>query len=132
MAAVVDLHRPNWKPTSNTEQQWRSLLARHIDPTIGPMPVADVSAADVVAVLDRVWDRPELARRTARPDLHHHEMGDGPRSARDRPHISRCLSAMPKHRHRPNHHRALHHRDLPRRAQQGARLRGSRRHQRGS
>ena len=55
MAAVIDLHRANWKPTSNTEQQWRSLLANHIDVTIGAMPVADVAATDVVAVLDRVW-----------------------------------------------------------------------------
>ena len=35
-------------------------------PTIGLKPVGDVAAADVVAVLDRVWDRPELARRTVR------------------------------------------------------------------
>ena len=40
-------------------------MKEHIAATIGPMPVADVAAADIVAVLDRVWDRPELARRTA-------------------------------------------------------------------
>ena len=112
MAAVVDLHRPNWKPTSNTEQQWRSLLARHIDPTIGPMPVADVSAADVVAVLDRVWDRPELARRTARRIATTMKWAMG-RGLRETDPTSAAVAAMPKHRHRPNHHRALHHRDLP-------------------
>ena len=112
MAAVIDLHRPNWKPTSNTEQQWRSLLARHIDPTIGPMPVADVSAADVVAVLDRVWDRPELARRTARRISTTMKWAMG-RGLRETDPTSAAVAAMPKLRHRPNHHRALHHSDLP-------------------
>ncbi len=112
MAAVVDLHRPNWKPTSNTEQQWRSLLAHHIDPTIGPMPVADVAAADVVAVLDRVWDRPELARRTARRISTTMKWAMG-RGLRETDPTSAAVAAMPKLRHRPNHHRALHHSDLP-------------------
>lgn len=108
MEAVIDLHRPNWKPTSNTEQQWRSLLAHHIDPTIGPMPVADVAAADVVAVLDRVWDRPELARRTARRISTTMKWAMG-RGLREIDPTSAAVAAMPKHRHRPNHHRALHH-----------------------
>ena len=112
MAAVIDLHRPNWKPTSNTEQQWRSLLAHHIGPTIGPMPVADVSAADVVAVLDRVWDRPELARRTARRISTTMKWAMG-RGLRETDPTSAAVAAMPKLRHRPNHHRALHHSDLP-------------------
>ena len=112
MEAVVELHRPNWKPTSNTEQQWRSLLAHHIDPTIGPMPVADVSAADVVAVLDRVWDRPELARRTARRISTTMKWAMG-RGLRETDPTSAAVAAMPKLRHRPNHHRALHHSDLP-------------------
>ncbi len=108
MAAVIDLHRPNWKLTSNTEQQWRSLLAHHIDPTIGPMPVAGVAAADVVAVLDRVWDRPELARRTARRISTTMKWAMG-RGLRDTDPTSAAVAAMPKLRHRPNHHRALHH-----------------------
>ncbi|MCY3650427.1 MAG: tyrosine-type recombinase/integrase [Acidimicrobiaceae bacterium] len=112
MEAVVELHRPNWKPTSNTEQQWRSLLAHHIDPTIGPMPIADVSAADVVAVLDRVWDRPELARRTARRISTTMKWAMG-RGLRETDPTSAAVAAMPKLHHRPNHHRALHHRDLP-------------------
>ena len=112
MAAVIDLHRPNWKATSNTEQQWRSLLANHIDATIGAMPVADVAAADVVAVLDRVWDRPELARRTAQRISTTIKWAMG-RGLRETDPTEAAVAAMPKHRHRPNHHRALHHSDLP-------------------
>ena len=111
MEAVIDLHRPNWKPTSNTEQQWQSLLANHIAATIGPTPVADVAAADVVAVLDRVWDRPELARRTARRISTTMKWAMG-RGLRETDPTAAAVAAMPKHRHRPNHHRALHHSDL--------------------
>ena len=111
MAAVIELHRPNWKPTSNTEQQWRSLLAHHIDPTIGAIAVADVAAADVVAVLDRVWGRPELARRTARRISTTMKWAMG-RGLRETDPTSAAVTAMPKLRDRPNHHRALHHSEI--------------------
>ena len=111
MAAVIELHRPSWKPTSDTERQWRSLLATHIDATIGPMPVAQVAAADVVAVLDRVWDRPELARRTARRISATMRWAMG-RGLRETDPVAAAVAAMPKLRHRPNHQRALHHSDL--------------------
>ena len=39
MHEVIVLHRPNWKPTSNTERQWWALLEHHIIPTIGLKPV---------------------------------------------------------------------------------------------
>ena len=111
MAAVIELHRNNWKPTSGTERQWRSLLANHIDATIGAMAVGEVAAADVVAVLDRVWDRPELARRTAQriSTTMKYAMGRGLRESDP---TAAAVAAMPKLRHRTNHQRALHHSDL--------------------
>ena len=111
MEAVIDLHRSGWKPTSNTEQQWRSLLAHHIAPTIGPKPVAEVTAADVVAVLDRVWDRPELARRTARRISTTMKWAMG-RGLRETDPTAGAVAAMPKHRAKVAHRRALHHSDL--------------------
>ena len=111
MDAVIDLHRPNWKPTSNTEQQWRSLLANHIAPTIGPKPVADVTAADIVSVLDRVWDRPELARRTVRRISTTMKWAMGRGLAESDP-TEAAKASMPKHRARVEHRRALHHSDV--------------------
>lgn len=108
MEAVIDLHRPNWKPTSNTEQQWRSLLVHHIDPTIGPKPVADVTAADIVSVLDKVWDRPELARRTVRRISTTMQWAMG-RGLADSDPTAAAKASMPKHRARVEHRRALHH-----------------------
>ena len=111
MREVIALHRPNWKPTSNTERQWWSLLENHIEPTIGPMPVADVAAADIVAVLDRVWDRPELARRTVRRISTTMKWAMG-RGLRETDPTGAAVAAMPKHRHRPSHHRALPHSEV--------------------
>ena len=111
MREVIVLHRPNWKPTSNTEQQWWSLLDNHINPTIGPKPIADVAAADVVEVLDRVWDRPELARRTARRISTTMTWSMG-RGLRETDPTAAAVAAMPKHRHKPQHHRALHHSEV--------------------
>lgn len=108
MREVILLHRPNWKPTSKTEQQWRALLAKHIDPTIGSMPIADVAAADVVSVLDRVWDRPELARRTVRRISTTMQWAMG-RGLRDSDPTPAAKASMPKLRHKTQHHRALHH-----------------------
>ncbi len=112
MAEVIDLHRPDWKPTSNTEQQWRSLLANHIAPTIGSMPVAEVKAADIVAVLDRVWDRPELGRRTARRISTTMRWAMG-RGLRETDPTAAAVAALPKRKNTVVHHRALHHSDLP-------------------
>ena len=112
MEEVVLLHRPNWKPTGNTEQQWRSLLKEHIAATIGPMPVADVAAANIVAVLDRVWDRPELARRTAQRISTTMTWAMG-RGLRETDPTAAAVAAMPKHRHRVTHYRSLHHSEVP-------------------
>ena len=111
MAEVIDLHRPDWKPTSNTEQQWRSLLANHIAPTIGSMPVAEVKAADILTVLDRVWDRPELARRTARRISTTMRWAMG-RGLRETDPTAAAVAALPKRNNNVVHHRALHHSDL--------------------
>ena len=111
MHEVIVLHRPNWKPTSNTERQWWALLEHHIIPTIGLKPVGDVAAADVVAVLDRVWDRPELARRTARRISTTMKWAMG-RGLRETDPTAGAVAAMPKHRAKVAHRRALHHRDL--------------------
>ena len=118
---VIALHRPNWKPTSSTEAQWRSLLERHIAPTIGPMPVAEVGVADVLAVLDRIWDKPETARRAARriSATMKWAMGRGLRETDPTP---AAVAALPRHRARVQHRRALHHSEV---AAALAKIRGS-------
>ena len=100
------------KPTSNTEQQWWALLEKHIDGTIGAMPVGEVAATDIVTVLDRVWDRPELARRTARRISTTMKWAMG-RGLRETDPTAAAVAAMPKHRRKPQHRRAVHHSEMP-------------------
>ena len=54
---------PGWRHPGHA-QDWMSSLRRHILPHIGQMPVCDVSSADVLDTLRRIWHvRPETARR---------------------------------------------------------------------
>ena len=54
---------PGWRHPGHA-QDWMSSLRRHVLPHIGQMPVCDVSSADVLQTLRRIWHvRPETARR---------------------------------------------------------------------
>ena len=54
---------PGWRHPGHA-QDWMSSLRRHVLPHIGHMPVCDVSSADVLHTLRRIWHvRPETARR---------------------------------------------------------------------
>ena len=57
---------PGWRHPGHA-QDWMSSLRRHVLPHIGQMPVCDVSSADVLDTLRRIWHvRPETARRVRR------------------------------------------------------------------
>ena len=54
---------PGWRHPGHA-QEWMSSLRRHVLPHIGHLPVCDVSSADVLDTLRRIWHvRPETARR---------------------------------------------------------------------
>ena len=57
---------PGWRHPRHAHE-WMSSLRRYVVPHIGHMPVSDVSSADVLHVLRRIWhERPETARRVRR------------------------------------------------------------------
>src|SRR6476646_6750483 len=54
------------KQLSNAKhlKQWPATMETYVFPRIGSMPVADVTHADVLAVLEPIWfDKPETAKR---------------------------------------------------------------------
>ena len=58
----ADKHR-GWRNPQHA-RDWLSSLTRYVLPRIGRMPVCDVTSADVLATLRRIWHvRPETARR---------------------------------------------------------------------
>ena len=61
---VIAMHAENWKDGGKTEAQWRATLATYAFPRIGRKSVADITTADVLAVLVPVWNKkPETARK---------------------------------------------------------------------
>ena len=56
-AAVIALRRPSWKPGGSTEAQWKSTFKNHVFPQLVAVPVDEISAADVRAVLKPLRER---------------------------------------------------------------------------
>ena len=60
---VIALHAPNWRDPRR-EQNWRSSLERLAYPRLGHKPVAEIDAADILAVVGPLWaDKRETARK---------------------------------------------------------------------
>jgi len=69
-SAYIKAMRPSWRSEAHA-QQWGSTLRDYVSPHIGPMAVADVTTADVMAVLEPHWQaKPEtMSRVRARIEL---------------------------------------------------------------
>ena len=62
-AVVLEQQRPGWRH-ARYERDWPRSLRAYAFPRIGPVPVSDVTTADVLAILTPIWhDKPETARR---------------------------------------------------------------------
>ncbi len=60
---VHEIHRPSWRNAKHAAQ-FISTLETYTFPRMGRLKVADVSTADVLAVLTPIWlEKPETARR---------------------------------------------------------------------
>ncbi len=56
-------HEVAWRNPKH-RQQWRNTLIAYVFPSLGDTPVADITTADVVAVLQPIWQvKPETASR---------------------------------------------------------------------
>ncbi|MDE0476033.1 MAG: Arm DNA-binding domain-containing protein, partial [Gammaproteobacteria bacterium] len=53
---VIAIHRANWKPGGDSEQQWRASLRDYVYPKIGHKPVNKITTTDVMAVLLPIWN----------------------------------------------------------------------------
>lgn len=61
---VIEAHRPGWKDTGRSEENWRSSLQRYAYPALGSTPVDQITSADLVRVLLPIWhSKPETARK---------------------------------------------------------------------
>ena len=53
---VIAIHRANWKPGGDTEEQWRASLRDYVYPKIGHKTVNKITTTDVMAVLLPIWN----------------------------------------------------------------------------
>ena len=103
---VIALHAPNWRD-QRREHTWRSSLERFAYPRLATRPVADITAADILAVVAPIWaDRRETARKLLgriRAVLRW-AMAEG---LRDDDPTAAVTAALPKNGNVVEHHRAL-------------------------
>lgn len=61
--AVITMHQPNWR-SPKSGPQWRASLETYAYPKIGKLPVSEITPANVMAVLQPIWnEKRETARR---------------------------------------------------------------------
>ena len=61
--AVIAMHEPTWR-SPKSGAQWRASLGTYAFPTIGKLPVGEITPGHVMAVLQPIWtEKRETARR---------------------------------------------------------------------
>ena len=61
--AVIAMHEPNWR-SPKSGPQWRASLETYAYPSIGELPVSEITPGHVMAVLAPIWnEKRETARR---------------------------------------------------------------------
>src|SRR3546814_17895230 len=61
--AYIDANEDSWRNDKH-RQQWRNTLATYVYPVMGELPVANISTAHVLQILEPIWrDKAEKASR---------------------------------------------------------------------
>ena len=103
---TIALHADGWR-NPRTADHWRSTFRRFVFPIIGTKPVADVTAGDVLQIVEPLWQTThEQARKTLGriAAVLRWAVAQGLRS--DDP-TSAVTAALPKNGHTVQHHKAL-------------------------
>lgn len=115
-AAAQQVHRHRVGAWSNGKHvdQWINSLRAYAFPVIGSKPVAEVTTADMLAVLTPIWiSKPETARRVRQrlstvlewARAAGHRQGDNP--------VDLIGDALPRHKKTERHHAALPYARVP-------------------
>lgn len=112
-ATVIDLHRHSWRNDKHAAQ-WGATLRGYVFSRLGQRSVADITTADVMAVLMPIWnEKPETARRVRQriSTVMKWAVAQGYRA--DNPAGDAIGAALPKHNGKTKrHHRALPHGEI--------------------
>ncbi len=112
--AVIAMHAGNWRDGGKTEARWRATLSTYVFPRLGRRSVADITTADVLAVLthDGFWSTKRESARKVRQRIStimDWAAAEGHRT--DNP-CHALKAALPKAGSRTQHRRALPYSDV--------------------
>ncbi len=120
---VIAIHRANWKPGGDTEQQWRASLRDYVHPKIGHKTVNKITTTDVMAVLLPIWNEKRVTATRVRNRISAVMRWAVAKEYREgNPAGDTIAAALPKNGVPKVHHRALPHAQV---AQALARVRAS-------
>ena len=114
----ISSHAAGWKGHKYL-RDWRNTLTRHVDPVLGPLPVAAIDTALVLKVLKPIWNTKTKTAGDVRSRIEMilnwakiHGYRDGENPARWRGHLD---SALPKPSKvtKVKHHDAMPYADVP-------------------
>ncbi len=115
--AYIAANEGSWRNPKH-RQQWRNTLATYVFPVIGEMPVGEIGTADVLTILEPIWqEKPETASRirgrieTVLDAAKARGYREGENPARWRGHIAQILPARP--RLTRGHHKAMPYEAIP-------------------
>lgn len=115
--AHIAANEGSWRNAKH-RQQWRNTLATYVYPVIGDLPVADISTAHVLQIVEPLWQaKPETASRvrgrieTLLDAAKARGYREGENPARWRGHIAQILPARAKLSR--GHHKAMPYAELP-------------------
>lgn len=115
--AYIGANEARWRNEKH-RKQWRATLAAYVYPLIGELPVADITTAHVLSILEPIWpSKPETASRirgrieTVLDAAKARGYREGENPARWRGHIAQILP--PRSRLTRGHHKALPYAALP-------------------
>jgi integrase len=111
--AYLDLHLDSFRNAKH-RQQWRGTLAAYVFPKIGHMPVADISPADILRVIEPHWTTKQVTISRVRQRIEkildyatarQYRSGDNP--------AAHVTGSLPKNRNGRGHYAALPYLELP-------------------
>ena len=106
---VIELRRPTWSNPKHAAQ-WESTMATYVNPVIGDMAVDEITAADVLAVLEPIWTaKPETASRVKQRMETIMDWVVAHDYRLDNPAGKALLKVLPRVNREPDHHPALHY-----------------------
>ena len=107
---VIAMHRPSWRPGGESEIDWRRTLNTYAVPRLGQMQVDRITSADVMAVLQPIWNAKAVTAGRVRQRIGavmRWAIAQGYRA--DNPAGDAITAALPRNGRQSRHFKALPH-----------------------